>query len=86
LAAAIEVPAQRLEIGDVVLLHPPGTDRTVDAKLLRDIERTPTIVRARVRVARGQEFLHELSPGDLRHGRSRPLRTAELGVLPSGGA
>jgi hypothetical protein len=41
---AIEVPAQ---IGDVVLLHLPGKDGTVEAKLVRDIERTPTIVRAR---------------------------------------
>jgi hypothetical protein len=41
---AIELPAQRLEIGDVVLLHLPGDDGTVEAKLVRDIERTPTIV------------------------------------------
>jgi hypothetical protein len=61
---AIEVPAQRLEIGDVVLLHLPGKDATVDAKLVRDIERTPTIVRARVRVAQGEDFLHERALGD----------------------
>ena len=40
---AIEVPAQRLEIGDVVLLHLPGDDGPVEAKLVRDIERTPAI-------------------------------------------
>jgi len=61
---AIEVPAQRLEIGDVVLLHLPGTDRTVEAKLVRDIERTPPIVRARVRVAQGEDSLHEWALGD----------------------
>jgi hypothetical protein len=61
---AIEVPAQRLEIGDVVLLQLPGEDGTVEAKLVRDIERTPTIVRARVRVAEGEDFLHEWALGD----------------------
>jgi len=61
---AIEVPAQRLEIGDVVLLQLPGEDGTVEAKLVRDIERTPTIVRARVRVAEGEDFLHEWPLGD----------------------
>ena len=62
---AIEVPAQRLEIGDVVVLRLPGEDATVEAKLVRDIERTPTIVRARVRVAEGEDFLHEWALGGL---------------------
>ena len=61
---AIEVPAQRLEIGDVVLLHLPGDDGPVEAKLARDIERTPTIVRAKVRVARGEDFLHKWALGE----------------------
>ena len=61
---AIEVPAQRLEIGDVVLLHLPGDDGPVEAKLVRDIERTPAIVRARVRVAQGEDFLHEWALGE----------------------
>ena len=62
---AIEVPAQRLEIGDVVLLQLPGEDGTVEAKLVRDIERTPTIVRATVRVANGEDFFHEWALGEL---------------------
>ena len=62
---AIEVPAQRLEIGDVVLLHLPGEDGTIEAKLVRDIERTPTIVRATVRVAAGEDFAHEWALGEL---------------------
>jgi len=62
---AIEVPAQRLEIGDVVVLQLPGEDATVEAKLVRDIERTPTIVRARVRVAEGEDFVHEWALGEL---------------------
>jgi hypothetical protein len=61
---AIEVPAQPLEIGEVVLLHLPGKDGTVEAKLVREIERTPTIVRARVRVAQGEDFLNEWALGD----------------------
>jgi hypothetical protein len=48
----------------VVLLHLPGKDQTVEAKLVRDIERMPTIVRARVRVAQGDDFLHEWALGD----------------------
>jgi hypothetical protein len=56
---AIDVPAQRLEIGDVVLLRLPGADATVEAKLVRGIERTPTIVRAQVRVAEGEDFVQE---------------------------
>ena len=59
------MPAQRLEIGDVVLLHLPGEDWTIEAKLVRDIERTPTIVRATVRAAEGEDFVHEWALGDL---------------------
>jgi hypothetical protein len=62
---ALDVPAQRLEIGDVVLLRLPGEDATVEAKLVRNIERTPTIVRARVRVAEGEDFVHEWALGEL---------------------
>ena len=62
---AIEMPAQRLEIGDVVLLHLPGEDGTIEAKLVRGIERTPTIVRATVRAAEGEDFVHEWALGDL---------------------
>jgi hypothetical protein len=62
---AIEVPAQRLEMGDVVLVHLPGEEATVEAKVVRDIERTPTIVRARVRVAESEDFFQEWAPGEL---------------------
>jgi hypothetical protein len=48
----------------VVLLRLPGEDVTVEAKLVRDIERTPTIVRAKVRVAEGEDFLLEWALGD----------------------
>jgi hypothetical protein len=62
---ALEVPAQRLQIGDVVLLRLPGEDVTVEAKLVRDIERTPTIVRAKVRTAEGGELVQEWALGEL---------------------
>ena len=62
---AIEVPAQRLEIGDVVVLHLPGEDATVEAKLVRDIERTSTNVRARVGVPEGEDFAREWALGEL---------------------
>ena len=61
---AIEVPAQRLEMGDVVLVHLPGEEATVEAKVVRDIERTPTTVRARVRAADGGDFVHEWGLGE----------------------
>jgi hypothetical protein len=62
---AIEVPAQRLEMGDVVLVHLPGEEATVEAKVVRDIERTPTTVRARIRAAEGDDFVHEWNLGEL---------------------
>jgi hypothetical protein len=62
---AIDVPAQRLEIGDVVLLRLPGADATVEAKLVRGIERTPTSVSAQVRVAEGEDFVQEWALGEL---------------------
>jgi hypothetical protein len=39
---AIEVAAQRLELGVVVLVSPPGQDEQVEALLVRDIDRTDT--------------------------------------------
>jgi hypothetical protein len=62
---AIDVPAQRLELGDVVLLSRPGEEATVEAKLVRSIERTPTIVRARVQVAGSEDFVQEWALGEL---------------------
>jgi hypothetical protein len=62
---AIDVPAQRLELGDVVLLRLPGEDAAVEAKLVRNIERTPAIVRATVRIAGGEDFVQEWPLGEL---------------------
>jgi hypothetical protein len=48
----------------VVLVHLPGEEATVEAKVVRDIERTPTTVRARVRAADGGDFVHEWGLGE----------------------
>ena len=37
---AIEFVVQRLELGDVVLVSPPGHDDQVEALVVRDIDRT----------------------------------------------
>jgi hypothetical protein len=37
---AIEVVAQRLELGDVVLVSPPEQDEQVEARVVRDIDRS----------------------------------------------
>lgn len=57
---AIEVVVQRLEIGDVVLVSAPGQDEeTVEATVARDVDRTESTVRVRLRVAGGQDFVKE---------------------------
>jgi hypothetical protein len=37
---AIEVVAQRLELGDVVLVSPPEQDEQVEARVVRGIDRS----------------------------------------------
>lgn len=57
---AIEVAVQRLEIGDVVLVSAPGQDEeTVEATVARDVDRTESTVRVRLRAAGGQDFVKE---------------------------
>ena len=62
---AIEVAVQRLEIGDVVLVSPPGLDEQVEARVLRDIDRTDTTVRVTLRVDGRDDFVKEYPLGDL---------------------
>lgn len=62
---AIEVAAQRLEIGDVVLVSPPGQDEQVEARVIRDIDRTDTTVRVALRVDGQKDFVKEYPLGDL---------------------
>jgi hypothetical protein len=60
---AIDVAAQRLEIGDVVLINLPEAERGVEATVARDIERTESTVRATLRVEGREEFVKEWPVG-----------------------
>ena len=56
---AMEYLVQRLEIGDVVLIHLPGEEREVEAKVVRGIDRTDRTVRVSLRVEGHEEFVKE---------------------------
>ena len=56
---AIEFAVQRLGIGDVVLIAPPGQDEKVEATVVRDIDRTETTVRVTLRVDGREDFIKE---------------------------
>ena len=62
---AIEFAVQRLGIGDVVLVAPPAQDETVEATVVRDIDRTETTVRVTLRVEGREDFVKEWPLGDL---------------------
>jgi hypothetical protein len=55
----IEFAAQRLGIGDVVLIDLPEQDEQVEATVVRDIDRTDTTVRATLRVLGREDFARE---------------------------
>ena len=62
---AIEFVAQRLEIGDVVLIGLPDEDAQVEATVVREIDRTDTAVRATLRVKGREDFVREWPLGEL---------------------
>ena len=62
---AIEFAAQRLEIGDVVLVSLPEQDEKVEATVVRDIDRTETTVRVTLRAGGLADFVKEWSLGEL---------------------
>ena len=62
---AIEVAAQRLEIGDVVLVDLSEDERPVGATVVRDIDRTDTTVRVTFRVGGGESFVREWPLGEM---------------------
>ena len=62
---AIEVAAQRLEIGDVVLIDLSEEEQGVEAMVVRDIDRTDTTVRATLRVRGREDFVREWPLGGL---------------------
>jgi hypothetical protein len=61
---AIEFVAQRLELGDVVLVTIPGRGE-VEATVVRKIDRTATSVRATLRVEGQEAFVQEWAIGEM---------------------
>jgi hypothetical protein len=62
---AIEVEVQRLELGDVVLVHLPDQDAEVEAMVVRGIDRTESTVRATLRVPGRDDFIKEWALDEL---------------------
>jgi len=62
---AFDFVAQRLEIGDVVLIGLPDEDGQVEATVVREIDRTDTTVRATLRVNGREDFVKEWALGEL---------------------
>lgn len=62
---AMEFVAQRLEIGDVVLLGLAEGGAEVEATVVRNIERTDATVRATMRVEGREDFVKEWPLGAL---------------------
>jgi hypothetical protein len=62
---AMEVVAQRLEMGDVILLDLGEGEREVEATVVRNIDRSDTTVRATMRVEGREDFVQEWSLGEL---------------------
>jgi hypothetical protein len=62
---AIEFVAQRLGIGDVVLISLPEQEGEVEATVVRDIDRTETAVRVTLRVKGREDFVKEWPLGEL---------------------
>jgi len=62
---AIEFVAQRLQIGDVVLVSLPEQDEKVEATVIHDIDRTKTTVRVMLRADGREDFVKEWSLGEL---------------------
>ncbi len=56
---AIDCEVQRLELGDVVLIDLPGEPAKVEAKVVRQIERTESGVLVTLRVAGRDDFVRE---------------------------
>jgi hypothetical protein len=61
---AMEFAVQRLQIGDVVLVSLPEQDEQVEARVVRDIDRTETSVRVTLRVDGREDFVEEWALGE----------------------
>jgi hypothetical protein len=56
---AIDVEVQRLQIGDVVMTDLPDQPGEVEAKVVREIDRTDSTVRVTLRVRGREDFVKE---------------------------
>jgi hypothetical protein len=56
---AIEFEVQRLQIGDVILVDLPEHDGEVEARVVREIERTESTVRVTLRAEGDDDFVKE---------------------------
>jgi hypothetical protein len=61
---AMDYEVQRLELGDVVLIDVDDQPGKVEAKVVRDIDRTDTTVRVTLRVDGREEFVREWRLGE----------------------
>jgi hypothetical protein len=62
---AMEYAVQRLEIGDVLLIDLPEHGGEVEARVVRNIERAGTTVRATLRVEGLEDFVREWHLGEM---------------------
>jgi hypothetical protein len=62
---AMEFVAQRLQMGDVILIRLPEGDREVEATVVRAVDRTDTTVRATLMVKGRESFVQEWPLGEL---------------------
>ena len=62
---AMEYVVQRLQIGDVVLIHLPEQGQEVGAKVVRAITRTDTTVRVSLQVEGRDDFVKEWPLGEM---------------------
>ena len=65
LLMAMEYVVQRLQIGDVVLIHLPEQGQEVGAKVVRAITRTDTTVRVSLQVEGRDDFVKEWPLGEM---------------------
>jgi len=62
---AIELEVQRLQLGDVVLADLPEQAEEVEAKVVREIDRTDSTVRVTLRVEGHDDFVKEWELGEI---------------------
>ena len=61
---AMDYDVQRLELGDVVLIDLDGQEGTVEAEVVRSIDRTETTVRVTLRIDGREDFVREWRLGE----------------------